>query len=128
LTCDQTIEEIARTAQQFLAQYNAMGFTIEDGPDGVLVGSGCKNIAPLTRQGRAYMADVHHSCDNDPPFPGETNPDVYEYHWFWDEIVARTKKGRLRDTVQNFQCVKNFQAVTGYVFDEPVYETQQVPC
>jgi hypothetical protein len=53
------------------------------------------------------MADVHHSGDNDPPFPGETNPNVVEYHWFWDEIVTRTKKGKLRHTVTNFRCVKD---------------------
>ena len=73
-----------------------MGFTIEDAPDGFLVGGGCKNIGKLTRQGSAYMADVHHADDGSPPFPGETNPDVYAYHWQWNEIVTRTKKGRIR--------------------------------
>ena len=107
LTCDQTTEEIAKTAEQYRTRYNAMGFTIEPAPYGVLVSGGCKNVAPLTRRGRAFMADVHHSGDNDPPFPGETNPNVVEYHWFWDETVARTKKGKLRDTVTNFTCVKD---------------------
>ena len=107
LTCDQTQTEIFNTAERYRAQYNAMGFTIEPAPEGVLVAGACKNIAPLTRQGRAYMADVHHSGDGDPPFPGETNPNVVEYHWFWDEIVRRTKKGKLRDTVTNFTCVKD---------------------
>jgi hypothetical protein len=90
-------------AEQFRRQHNATGWTIEPAPDGLLVG-GCKNIAPLTRQGTAYLADVHHGDDGSPPFPGETNPDVYAYHWYWTEAVARTKKGRLRDTISDFHC------------------------
>ena len=103
LTCDQAQEEIFNTAEQFRQQHNAMGWTIDPAPDGLLVG-GCKNVAPLTRQGTAYLADVHHGDDGSPPFPGETNPSVYAYHWFWTETVARTKKGKLRDTVGDIQC------------------------
>ena len=96
LTCDQTTDAIFQTGEQYREKYNAMGFTIEDAPYGLLVGGGCKNIGKLTRQGSAYMADVHYNDDGSPPFPGEMNPDVYAYHWQWNEIVARTKKGRIR--------------------------------
>jgi hypothetical protein len=106
LTCDQATEAIFNTGEQFRAQYNAKGFTIEPAPDGLLVGSGCKNVGKLTRQGSAYMADVHHTDDGSPPFPGETNPNVYAYHWQWIETVARTKKGRIRTTVTDFRCTK----------------------
>jgi hypothetical protein len=122
LTCDQTTQAIFQTAEQLRAQLNSQGYTIEDAPYGLLVGGGCKNIAPLTRQGRAFLADVHYADDGSPPFPGETNPDVREYHWFWDEIVARTKKGKIRTTVQNFTCVKD-------IYDpNPPYEISEVPC
>ena len=119
LTCDQTTQAIFQTAERYRAQLNSQGYTIEDAPYGLLVGSGCKNIAPLTRQGRAYLADVHYGDDGSPPFPGETNPDVREFHWFWDEIVARTKKGKIRTTVQNFTCVKDIYTTT---------DIQEVPC
>ena len=63
LTCDQTTDAIFQTAERYRAKYNGMGFTIEDAPYGFLVGSGCKNVGKLTRQGSAYMADVHHTDD-----------------------------------------------------------------
>jgi hypothetical protein len=119
LTCDQTTEAIFQTAEQYRAKYNAMGFTIEDAPYGLLVGGGCKNVGKLTRQGAAYLADVHYADDGSPPFPGETNPDVQEYHWFWNEIVARTKKGRIRTTVIDFRCVKDIYTQS---------DIQEVPC
>ena len=119
LTCNQTTQAIFQTAEQYRAQLNSQGYTIEDAPYGLLVGAGCQNIAPLTRKGRAYLADVHYTDDGSPPFPGETNPDVQEYHWFWDEIVARTKKGKIRTTVQNFQCVKDIYTQS---------DIQEVPC
>jgi hypothetical protein len=122
LTCDQTTEEIFRTAEQFRQQHNAVGWTIEPAPDGLLVGGACKNIAPLTRQGTAYLADVHHSDDGSPPFPGETNPDVYAYHWYWTEIVARTKKGGLRDTITDFHCEREA------IGPAPYYDIQVLPC
>jgi hypothetical protein len=121
LTCDQTTAAIFKTAQQFRAQYNAMGFTIEEAPYGLLVGSGCKNVGKLTRQGSAYMADVHHPDDGSPPFPGETNPDVYAYRWQWNEIVTRTKKGRIRTTVTDFRCAKE-------ALGPPDYEIRELPC
>lgn len=121
LTCDQAQQEIFNTAEQFRQQHNAMGWTIEPAPDGVLVG-GCKNVAPLTRQGTAYVADVHHADDGSPPFPGETNPDVYAYHWFWTETVARTKKGRLRDTVTDSQCQREA------IGPAPNFDIQVLPC
>ena len=122
LTCDQTTQAIFRTAEQYRAQLNSQGYTIEDAPYGLLVGSGCKNIGKLTRQGRAYLADIHYTDDGSPAFPGETNPNVQEYHWFWDEIVARTKKGKIRTTVQNFTCVKD-------IYDpNPPFEISEVPC
>lgn len=122
LTCDQTTDAIFKTAQGFRAKYNAMGFTIEDAPYGLLVGSGCKNIGKLTRQGSAYMADVHHTDDGSPPFPGETNPDVYAYRWQWNEIVTRTKKGRIRTTVTDFRCTKEAFG------PPPTYDVQELPC
>jgi hypothetical protein len=122
LTCDQTTDAISGTAQELRAKYNAMGFTIEDAPNGVLVGSGCKNVGKLTRQGSAYMADVHHTDDGSPPFPGETNPDVYAYHWQWNEIVTRTKKGRIRTTVTDFQCTREAFG------PPPEYDVQVLPC
>jgi hypothetical protein len=122
LTCDQTTEAIFQTAQQYRAQYNAKGFTIEPAPDGILVGSGCRNVGKLTRQGSAYMADVHHAEDGSPPFPGETNPDVYAYHWQWSETVARTKKGRIRTTVSDFRCSKEA------IGPAPACDIQELPC
>jgi hypothetical protein len=122
LTCDQAREAIFRTAEQYRAKYNAMGFTIEDAPYGFLVGSGCKNVGKLTRQGSAYMADVHHTDDGSPPFPGETNPDVYAYRWQWNEIVSRTKKGRIRTTVTDFRCTKEAFG------PPPTYDVQELPC
>jgi hypothetical protein len=121
LTCDQAQQEIFNTAEQFRAQHNAIGWTIEPAPDGLLVG-GCKNVAPLTRQGTAYVADVHHPDDGSPPFPGEANPGVYAYHWFWTESVARTKKGRLRDTVGDVQCQREA------IGPAPDYDIQVLPC
>ena len=122
LTCNQTTQAIFQTAEQYRAQLNSQGYTIEDAPYGLLVGSGCQNVAPLTRKGRAYLADVHYADDGSPPFPGETNPNVQEYHWYWDEIVARTKKGKIRTTVQNFTCVKDIYN------PNPPYEISEVPC
>jgi hypothetical protein len=122
LTCDQAQQEIFNTAEQFRQQHNAMGWTIEPAPEGLLVGGACKNVAPLTRQGAAYLADVHHADDGSPPFPGETNPDVYAYHWYWTEIVARTKKGRLRDTVTDFRCQREA------IGPAPYYVIQVLPC
>jgi hypothetical protein len=119
VTCDQLHAQIFKTAEQFRSQYNAMGFTIEDAPEGFLVGGGCKKFGKRTRQGSAYMADVHHSGDNDPPFPGEANPDVLEYHWLWNETVTVTKKRKLVSTVSDFRCVKD-------VFTQ--LDIQEVPC
>jgi hypothetical protein len=121
LTCDQTTQAIFNTAQQLRAQYNAMGFTIEDTPYGILVGSGCKNVGKLTRKGSAYMGDVHHTDDGSPPFPGETNPYVYAYRWQWNEIVTRTKRGKIRTTVTEFRCVKE-------AMEPPGYAVQELPC
>jgi hypothetical protein len=121
LTCDQAQEEIFNTAEQFRQQHNAMGWTIEPAPYGLLVG-GCKNVAPLTRQGTAYVADVHHADDGSPPFPGEVNPSVYAYHWFWTQTVARTKKGKLRDTVGEVQCQREA------IGPAPDFDIQVLPC
>jgi hypothetical protein len=122
LTCDQAREAIFNTAEQYRAHFNAMGFAIEDAPYGFLVGSGCKNVGKLTRQGSVYMADVHHTDDGKPPFPGETNPDVYAYHWQWNEIVTRTKKGRIRTTVTDFNCTREAFG------PPPEYAVQVLPC
>jgi hypothetical protein len=122
LTCDQITQEIFNTAERFRQEHNALGWTIEPAPEGLLVGGACKNIAPLRRQGAAYLADVHHSGDADPPFPGETNPDVYAYHWYWTEIVARTKKGRLRDTITDFHCDREATVPA------PQSDIQVLPC
>jgi hypothetical protein len=104
LTCDQTINEVGLVADRYRTQYNSMGWTIEAGGEGELIADACANVGSLTRQGRFYLADRR--SDSDPPFPGETNPDVGVYHWYADVIVRRTKKGGLSDTVQNFTCVK----------------------
>jgi hypothetical protein len=122
LTCNQAIEAISTTAEQYRAKYNAMGYTIEPAPDGLLVGGACKNVGKLTRQGGAYMADVHHSGDGSPPFPGETNPDVYAYHWQWTETVTRTKKGRIRTSVTDFKCTREAFG------PPPEYDIQVLPC
>lgn len=122
LTCDQTQQEIFNTAEQFRQQHNAVGWTIEPAPDGLLVGGACKNVAPLTRQGSAYLADVHHADDGSPPFPGEADASVYAYHWFWTEIVRRTKKGRLRDTVTDFNCQREA------IGPSPDFDIQVLPC
>ena len=108
VTCDQLHDQIGQTAEAFRDQYNAMGFTIEEAPYGFLVGGGCKKSGKRTRQGSAFMADVHHSGDGDPPFPGETDPNVVEYHWLWDETLTITKKRKLIDSAGNFRCVKYF--------------------
>jgi hypothetical protein len=121
LTCFQTTEAITNTAQQLRAQYNAMGFTIEDAPYGLLVGSGCSNVGKLSRQGSAYMADVHHGDDGSPPFPGETNPYVYAYHWQWNELVSRTRKGGIRTSLTDFRCVREAR-------EPPDYAVQVLPC
>ncbi len=122
LTCDQTTDAIFQSAEQYRAKYNAMGFTIEPPPYGLLVGGGCKNVGKLTRQGSAFMADVHHTDDGSPPFPGETNPDVYAYHWQWNEIVTRTKKGRIRTTVTDFRCTREALG------PPPGYDVQELSC
>ena len=122
LTCDQTTDAIFQTAEQYRAKYNAMGFTIEPAPYGVLVGSGCRNVGKLTRRGSAYMADVHHGDDGSPPFPGETNPGVYAYHWQWSEIVTRTKKGRIRTTVTDLRCTREALG------PPPGYDVQELSC
>src|SRR5262245_28566518 len=122
LTCDQAIEAVSATAEQYRAQYNAKGYTIEPAPDGLLVGSGCRNVGKLTRQGSAYMADVHYPDDGSPPFPGETNPSVYAYHWQWTETVARTKKGRIRTAVSDFRCTREA------IGPPPEYDIQVLPC
>jgi len=122
LTCDQAIAAISVTAEQYRSQYNAKGFTIEPAPDGLLVGGGCRNVGKLTRQGSAYMADVHYSGDGSPPFPGETNPNVYAYHWQWSETVTRTKKGRIRTAVSDFTCTREALGPA------PEYDIQVLPC
>jgi hypothetical protein len=122
LTCDQTTDAIFQTGEQFRARYNAIGFTIEEAPSGLLVGGGCKNVGKLTRKGSAYMADTHYSDDGSPPFPGETNPNVYSYRWQWSETVARTKKGRIRTTVADFQCTKEA------IGPAPSFDVQELPC
>ena len=122
LTCDQTQQEIFNTAEQFRQQHNALGWTIEPAPDGLLVGGACKGVAPLTRQGSAYLADVHYADDGSPPFPGEADASVYAYHWFWTEIVTRTKKGRLRDTVTDFNCQREA------IGPSPYFDIQVLPC
>jgi hypothetical protein len=122
LTCDQTTDAVFATGEQYRANYNAMGFTIEPAPEGLLVGSGCKNVGKLTRQGSAYMADVHHNDDGSPPFPGETNPNVYAYHWQWNETVTRTKKGRIRATVTDFRCTREALG------PPPGFDVQELPC
>ena len=121
LTCDQTTQEIFNVAERYRAQYNATGWTIEPAPDGLLVGAGCRNVAPLTREGRFFLADVRHD-DTDPPFPGETDPRVTEYHWIGDVVVRRTKKGKLSDTVQSFTCVKD------YIDSTAPYDIHEIPC
>jgi hypothetical protein len=122
LTCDQTTDAIFQTAEQFRAQYNAQGFTIEDAPYGLLVGSGCRNVGKLTRQGSAYMADVHYADDGSPPFPGETDSNVFKYRWQWTEVVTRTKKGKVRTTVSNFACFKVRRG------PPPYYDSEEIPC
>jgi hypothetical protein len=122
LTCDQTTNAIFQTAEQYRAEYNAKGYTIEPAPEGLLVGSGCRNVGKLTRQGSAYMADVHYSDDGSPPFPGETNPDVYAYHWQWSETVSRTKKGRIRSSVTDFTCTREAYG------PPPEFDIQVLPC
>jgi hypothetical protein len=121
LTCYQTTEAISNTAQQLRAKYNALGFTIEDAPYGILVGEGCENVGKLSRKGSAFMADVHHADDGSPPFPGETNPYVYAYHWQWNELVSRTKKGGIRTSLTDFRCVREAR-------EPPDYAVQVLPC
>jgi hypothetical protein len=67
------------------------------------------------------VGDVHHTDDGSPPFPGETNPYVDSYRWQWNEIVTRTKKGRIRTTVTDFQCLKEAR-------EPPDYNIQELPC
>jgi hypothetical protein len=114
VSCDQLYAEIDKTGAQLQQQYNAMGFTIgvpdpaypSDPPqDGVISGQGCKKLGKRVRQGVGYMLDIH--SEGEPFFPGETDPAIREYDWYWDEIVTRTKKGALRDAIVNFKCEKS---------------------
>lgn len=53
-----------------------MGWAIEPAPDGLLVGGACKNVAPLTRQGAAYL-DFHcerEAIPSSPPFDVQVLP------------------------------------------------------
>jgi hypothetical protein len=110
VSCDQLYAEIDKTGAQFQAQYNAMGFTIGvpnefgDVLDGARSGGACHKQGKRIRQGNGYMIDIHSASDR--PFPGETNPQIREYDWFWDETVTRTKTRLLRVAVSNFRCEK----------------------
>lgn len=113
VSCEQLYAEIETTGAHLQAQYNAMGFTIglpdpaypTDPPrDGANSGGACKKQGKRIRMGNGFMIDIH--SEGDPPFPGETNPAIREYDWFWGETVVRTKKGALRDTVTDFRCEK----------------------
>ena len=101
MSCEQLYAEIETTGAQLQAQYNALGFTIglpdpaypTDPPrDGANSGGACKKQGKRIRMGNGFMIDIH--SEGEPPFPGETNPAIREYDWFWGEIVVRTKKGR----------------------------------
>ena len=122
LTCDQAQQEIFNTAEQFRQQHNAMGWTIEPAPEGLLVGGACKNVARLTRQGAAYSRTCTTPTTAALRSPGRRTPDVYAYHWYWTEIVARTKKGRLRDTVTDFRCQREA------IGPAPYFDIQVLPC
>lgn len=68
--------EILNTAEQVRREPNAMGWAIEPAPDGLLVGGACKNVAPLTRQGAAYL-DFHcerEAIPSSPPFDVQVLP------------------------------------------------------
>jgi len=110
VSCGQLSAEIVKTETQLQAQYNAMGYTIGvpdefgDTIDGIGHSQGCQKQGKRIRQGNGFMIDIHTSVD--PPFPGETNPDIREYDWLWNEVVTVTKTGQLRDTVINFRCEK----------------------
>jgi hypothetical protein len=129
VSCDQLYQEVRNTGSQLQAHYNAMGFTIglptsdvpdpddptgpplyPGGPpiDGVVAGGACQKQGKRIREGNGFMIDIH--SPGEPPFPGETNADIREYDWFWNEIVTRTKTGQLRDAVVNFRCEK-------YIYD-----------
>jgi hypothetical protein len=110
VSCEQLYAEIDKTGAQLQAQYNAMGYSIGvpsgfgDVIDGPGRGGACQKQGKRIRQGNGFMIDIHN--DTDPPFPGETNPQIREYDWFWNEVVVRTKTGLLRDSVVNFRCEK----------------------
>jgi hypothetical protein len=125
VSCEQLYAEIEKTGGQLERQYNAMGFTIgipsppvsdpadPDAPpssggnteDGILHGGACQKHGKRVREGTGFMLDIH--SEGEPPFPGEVNPDIREYDWYWDETVVRTKKGTLRDSISNFRCDKS---------------------
>jgi hypothetical protein len=111
VSCEQLYAEIDKTGAQLQAQYNGMGFTIgvpePDGSpavDGFISGQACKKQGKRVRMGGGYMNDIH--SEGEPPFPGERNPAIREYFWKWRETVTRTKKGRLRDTINSLTCEK----------------------
>ena len=118
VSCEQLYAEIETTGAQLQAQYNAMGFTIGlpdpayptvppiitatyaaalDTPDSA-------TFAVTVRAGAAGVPSV--TNDAVATTPGETNPAIREYDWFWGETVVSTKKGALRDTVTDFRCEK----------------------
>jgi hypothetical protein len=100
VTCDQMTDAIRATAATLAAQYTAQGFT----PDAVGSYERCTKLGKRARQGKGYIHDIRYS--GDPPFPGESNPDVSEYDWTWFEVVTRTKKGKLRGVISNLACEK----------------------
>jgi hypothetical protein len=119
VTCEQLYGEIEKTGAQLQAKFNAMGFTIglpepvDPGDssflpgrtiDGFVAGQACRKQGKRIRQGVGYMNDIN--SPGEPPFPGETNPNIKEYFWTWGETVTRTKKGALRDTITSIRCEK----------------------
>jgi hypothetical protein len=124
VSCDQLYQEVNRTGAQLEQQYNAMGFTIglpsplvpdpydPAGPpsggdvvDGILHSGSCQKQGKRVRMGAGFLNDVH--SEGEPPFPGETNPAIREYNWYWTETVTRTKSGALRDVVTSIKCDKS---------------------
>jgi hypothetical protein len=141
VTCDQLYVEVRNVGAQLQSQYNAKGFTIglpqpavpdPDDPsapidpsppiDGVTSKGACQKQGKRVRMGGGFMSDVH--SPGEPFFPGETNPAIREYFWYFSVTVTRLKTGALRDALTDVRCEK-------YIYDGSAvdpHNLQTLPC
>jgi hypothetical protein len=120
VTCQRFLTIVEQTARELEAQYNSIGFSIEspadviDGRtvDGYLVKNSCRRVGKRSRQGGGLLSDI--LSEGQPPFPGETNPEIKEYGWSWTELVTKTRKGKILDAVSDLRCQKYTYSGSAY--------------